>query len=94
MQQKTADSFFKNSAGYLRILGFRKNASPLLAAIKKTSELPIITKLADAKKLLSDDAFSVLLQDIFCSNVYHTIVAQKYPEHLYNEYKLSPIMIP
>ena len=94
MQQKTADSFFKDSAGYLRILGFRKSASALLARMKKTSQLPIITKLADAKKLLSDDAFSVLLQDIFCSNVYHTVVAQKYSGHLYNEYKISPIIIP
>ncbi len=94
MQQKTADSFFKDSAGYLRILGFRKSASALLSRMKKTSQLPIITKLADAKKLLSDDAFSVLLQDIFCSNVYHTVVAQKYSGHLYNEYKISPIIIP
>lgn len=94
MQQKTADSFFKDSAAYLRILGFRKSAAPLLAMMKKQSSLPIITKLADAKKLLSPAAFSVLSQEIFCSDVYHTAAAQKYPGHKYNEYKISPVILP
>lgn len=94
MQQVTADSFFHHSAGYLRILGFRKSAAPLLSALKRQTQLPLITKLADAKQLLSDQAFSVLQQDVFCSSVYHSAVAQKCPGHFYNEYRQSPILLP
>ncbi|MDO4454550.1 MAG: nucleotidyltransferase [Eubacteriales bacterium] len=94
MQQKTADSFFKDSAAYLRILGFRKSAGPLLAMMKKQCSVPVITKLANAKKILSPAAFSVLSQDLFCSDVYHAVAAQKYPGHKYNEYKISPVILP
>ncbi len=92
MKQKTADAFFENAAAYFRILGFRKSATPLLAALKKKSDLPIITKLADARQLLNASALSVLHQDLYNSAVYHAAVAQKYPGHIYNEYRRSPII--
>ena len=39
---------------YLRALGFKESASPLLKAIKQNATQPLITKLADAEKLLSN----------------------------------------
>ena len=35
------------SVPYSRVLGFRKESSPLLKEIKKNSTLPVLTKLAD-----------------------------------------------
>lgn len=95
MKREQADTFFRtvDSDGYLRILGFRRNAVPLLSEIKKKSSFPMITKLADAKKQLSEHAFSALAQDLFCSGVYHAAIAQKYPGHSYNEYRHSPIIL-
>lgn len=43
---------------YARILGFRKSASPLLSLMKKTTSIPLISKLADARKVISQYDFS------------------------------------
>ena len=56
---------------YARVLGFRREAQPLLAAIKKSGNLPLITKAADYNR--SDPLFALDLraQDLWslgCSN--------------------------
>lgn len=38
---------------YARLLGFRKSSAPLLTAIKASSRIPLITKIADAQNLLT-----------------------------------------
>lgn len=67
---------------YLRILGFRKDAAlppayktgePLLSYIKKSAEVPLISKLAAAKNLLSVDALCLLKKDIFAADLYEQI---------------------
>lgn len=57
--------------GYIRVLGFRKESAPLLAAIKKRSALPLLTRVKDASKLLSPESFQRLQKDLFASSVYH-----------------------
>ncbi len=54
---------------YLRILGLCKETS-LLHTVKQNADRPIITKLADARTLLSPEALSVLEHDIFASTLY------------------------
>lgn len=71
---------------YARVLGFRKSSSNLLSAIKQSSELPIITKMADASKLLDDCGMKMLSQEIFASNLYRKIQEEKYCATLPNEY--------
>lgn len=56
---------------YARILGFRKDSTALLSAIKKRSALPLVTKLADAPVKLSEEAWEALQTDLFASSVYH-----------------------
>lgn len=77
-----ADADGRNaSAGYtvyLRALGFKKDASPLLKAIKENAAMPLITRLADAEKQLSDtpqgaDALALLKEDVAASRVYDVI---------------------
>ena len=62
---------------YARILGFRKDASDVLSAIKKYSELPLLTKLT-ATEELSLEARKMLDSDIFASNLYASLISDKF----------------
>ena len=55
---------------YLRILGFRKDASALLSALKKSAKVPVISKLSSALRTLDGTANQMLKQDIFSSELY------------------------
>lgn len=82
------------SVPYARLLGFKKEATPLLSAIKQNSEIPIISKPADARNILDDAALSMLEQDIFAGNIYESVFSQKYKRKLpVNEYRQSPVII-
>lgn len=89
---KTRDlqDFMENGpAFYGRILGFRKKDAKLLAIIKKNSRIPMLSKLADAKKLLADFygdeeslkklglAMKMLDQDLFASELYDSVQGLK-----------------
>lgn len=82
LQQARANDYVP----YARILGFRKSAEPLLSAIKKNSSVPLISKLADARRLLNDDAFSMLQQDITAAHLYESAIAAKTGALPQNEY--------
>lgn len=77
---------------YARVLGFRKNATPLLSAIKEYSSIPLVTKLADAEQTLDTDAWDMLNRDICMNRVYESILAQKSGQSMLNEYR-TPIVI-
>lgn len=67
------DFLFGKEAGcipYLRLLGFRKDSSALLSRIKQTSRVPMISKLANADKILTPEAQRLLQQDIFAADLY------------------------
>lgn len=72
---------------YLRVLGFRKSAAPLLSSIKKSADIPLITSAADARHLLSPDALSLLQMDITASDIYHLMLTTKGSQHLRNDYR-------
>lgn len=80
-------------AGYARILGFRKEASPLLSAIGKNTSIPLISKLADASGTLSEHEFKYLEHDIFCSHVYESLIASKTETVIRNEYQREIIRL-
>ncbi|MDD3415158.1 MAG: nucleotidyltransferase [Lachnospiraceae bacterium] len=71
---------------YARILGFRKNASDLLTAIKKNSSLTLLSKTADAKKLLSPLDYSIFEETIMASHIYQSVAAKKFNRPMKNEY--------
>ena len=62
---------------YLRILGFRKSAAPLLAALKASAAVPLITRSSQTLKLLSPDAMRVFEHDVFAGNLYLQMRNQK-----------------
>lgn len=92
---KQRDYTYANELGtipYLRILGFRKEAIPLLSAIKKEATVPLITKVADASSLLSKDAYALFEKDLFASDIYYQLVSQKTGKKPMNEFT-HPIVI-
>lgn len=63
---------------YARLLALRKDASMLMKQIKASSLIPIITKAADASKLLNAEANKLFLEDMFVSDLYSKVVSNKY----------------
>ncbi|MBR3470683.1 MAG: nucleotidyltransferase [Lachnospiraceae bacterium] len=62
---------------YARVLGFRKDAAPLLTEIKKNSKIPLVTKLADAKEVLDETTHALLTEDLRKGSIYESIAAIK-----------------
>lgn len=77
---------------YARILGFRQSSVQLLSRIKKESRLPLLTKLADASSFLNKDAQYLLAQNTRISNLYETVLCDKYKKPFTHEYT-KPIII-
>ena len=78
---------------YLRMLGFRKDASALLKELKNTATAPIISKLADASSLLSDNAMVLLEKDIFAADLYSQTCANKLGTTPQSEYTRNIVII-
>lgn len=80
-------------ASYARILGFNRNAAPLLTQIKERSAIPLITKTAAAADILPAKALEMFYQDLYCSHIYQTIVQQKSGILPPNEYTHSVVIL-
>ena len=74
---------------YARVLGFRQSALPLFREIKKRSSIPLLTKAADAKKLLLPSELDEFLLNVRASDLYHITD----PDGGYNEYRTQIIRI-
>lgn len=78
---------------YARISGFRKEAAPLLSAIKENASIPLISKLADSDAcILSENGRKMLKQDIKSNHIYSMTVCRKFHRNIMNEYT-RPIVI-
>ena len=79
---------------YCRILGFRKEAAPLLSQLRKASRIPLLTKTADARQALNAFyppreaalAQRMLELDISAANLYEAVVTGKFHTVPKNEY--------
>lgn len=71
---------------YARILGFRKE-SGALGYIKKHASIPLLTRAADAKKILSKDALVFFQKHLFADSVYRALVAGKGGQAVKNEFQ-------
>lgn len=78
---------------YLRILGFRKEASALLKELKFSSDVPVIAKLADASSFLGEDSMKMLKLDIFAADLYEQICAYKRKGMSQSEYTHKMIRV-
>ena len=70
---------------YIRVLGFDKKGQEYLSYIRKTVEVPLITKIADYKEMLIDD--------IHAANIYNMIVAGKYGVKEFGDFVRGPVRV-
>ncbi|MCC8060896.1 MAG: nucleotidyltransferase family protein [Clostridiales bacterium] len=80
-------------APYARILGFRRSAGPLLHEIKKSTDLVLVTKTADAAQLLTTDRLQMLNQDFHASHLYQSLVYADSGQQMKNEYTRSVVIL-
>ncbi len=80
-------------APYARVLGFRRSSAEILSEIKMRGAIPLITKTADADKILEEIPWSVFRKDLYCSHLYQAVVQNKYHTLLKNEYTNSVVIL-
>lgn len=71
---------------YARILGFRDSSASVLSQIKKESSIPLLSKTADASRILSSSALKMLELEIKASHIYDSVVSSKFHKPCQNEY--------
>ena len=81
------------SPAYVRLLGFKKESSSFLRILQKNSDIPIITKAADYKKLLPKEVHSLFEKDLFASNLYETVKCNKKSTAYTNDLQKPPIIL-
>jgi len=95
LQNTKEDMIKAKNAGYtpyLRILGLRRHASPVLREIKQYGTIPLINKTADANKILSSNCFYCFQKDIRVSTLYKQAFHNKYGYSMPSEYQQSVII--
>lgn len=78
---------------YARVLGFRRESSALLKEIKRSSSIPLLTKLADADSLLDETSQKLLAETTFSSNLYEKLLCQKSDRKFVHEYQKQLIIL-
>ena len=81
-------------APWIRILGFKKSAALLLSELKKHCDIPIITKTADVKNILSPETYDLFEKNLTASELCRMVRELKSGKPQKNEFTRSPIMIP
>lgn len=76
---------------YARILGFRKDGASLISILKKQSAVPLVTKLTRTE-LLSNAGRKMLSLDISSSNLYESVITDKFKTPFINEYRQQLII--
>ena len=70
---------------YARLLGYRKDRAKLINRIARESPLPLLARLRDAEELPAAGQ-KMLRNDILASNLYMSVVTDKYRTAFQNEY--------
>lgn len=73
---------------YARVLGFRSSSNNLLSMLKKSSFIPLVTKLGK-----DYTTRNMLEMDVFASNIYESVVTEKFKAPFVNELKQPIIKI-
>ncbi|MFP3154362.1 nucleotidyltransferase family protein [Lachnospiraceae bacterium ZAX-1] len=72
---------------YLRVLGFKKGAEPLLSAIKKAAIAPLVTSVCDASRFLPAYGMELLSKDLYAADLYQSVLTNKTGSIYKNEYQ-------
>ncbi|MGN0484764.1 MAG: nucleotidyltransferase [Lachnospiraceae bacterium] len=82
-----------NDVPYLRLLGIRKTAMPLLSQMKKKASVPILCRQKEVSDCLQADAGSILQTDLFASALYRTTLMQKQQVEIPPENKRALLIV-
>lgn len=74
------------SAPWLRILGFKTSAAPLLKALSEQASVPVLSKTADWKEKLPEAAWPLFEKNLQAAELYRLISEQKTGISMKNEY--------
>nr|WP_317282041.1 nucleotidyltransferase [uncultured Sellimonas sp.] len=85
------DLEFYGLVHYARMLGFSKKDKQLLSQIKQNSSIPLIPKLTDMDSL-SEHGQQMLHLDVTSSNLYESVITDKFKTPFCNEYT-HPLVI-
>jgi len=85
LDMKKPEEALNESNSFIRILGFKETASPLIKEMRKRSPIPVISRLSDGPKLLSGKALKTFEQDLFASELYRTVIFNKFGTRLSSE---------
>ena len=78
---------------YAHILGFGKDNTEVLGCMKQHAKVPLLTKLSDAEDKLDETGRKMLRQDIFASNLYESVITEKYRTDYINEYQQQIVRV-
>lgn len=95
LEIRTEDmEIYKKDGGcqYAHILGFRRDGAKLMKELKKYSNLPLLTKLTQTD-LLSPSGKRMLEGDIFASNLYESVLTDKFKLPFIHEYQQKVVIL-
>ena len=72
---------------YLRVLGFQASAAPLLAALKRHSNLPIVTRPTNVSQILSKEQQKLFAWDLRATDLYRVALASNGDTSLKNDFR-------
>lgn len=78
---------------FARVLGFRRESTPLLKEIKKRNSIPLVTKVSDAAKILAEPDQKLLYETVFASNVYESVLCQKTGKPFCHEFEKQLVIL-
>lgn len=79
---------------YLRILGFRRDSSGLLSDLKKKASVPLITKVADASRILSPESYAFFQKDLLAADIYRQLIADRCHKLPKNDFQQELMILP
>lgn len=96
IRKKDVTDYFSAGPRYARILGFRKESSPLISLLSKTSRIPMILRVTDGEKSLPGAALPAWRTDLFSSLLYDHVQAAKAGDTgtEINAYKKKVLILP
>ena len=78
---------------YLRLLGFRKEAACLLGEIKQRASCPMIARPKKDSAPLNPMAYAIFERDVFASDLYYGVLAQKNKTSQKNEFQRGLVRV-
>lgn len=93
IKKSTVEEYVKGGCHYYaRLLGFRRDCEKILSNVVKSGRLPLLTSLYDTDTI-PEIGKRMLYHDILASNLYKSVITDKYKTVFENEYKQTIIKV-